>query len=268
MKKHLFLIIVTAFLLVSLSSCKKVYNVQLNTNFWWEWPNDVPDDQNIYVEMIISGDNGTHQTVNRTIYSSFNHWYGTEDFTNYFDLEKGNYTVKFRCYANVWDSDGYHPFENTQTKNFTVDYSGTYHLYFDEVKFYYTKPSGGGGGGGGGGSTTITDNQGHVLTGWELQSNGNYHKKFTANYVVSGNWQAYPSNTNWTYTVTVAYRPASGTYMLYEPFFNPSSNQGLGLGYTGITWGYNSVRVHTYTHYDYDTHVMYEADCYCRFTVQ
>ena len=53
----------------------------------------------------------------------------------YFELEKGNYTVKFRCWANVWDSDGYHPFENTQTKYLTVDYSGTYHLYFDDVKF-------------------------------------------------------------------------------------------------------------------------------------
>lgn len=54
------------------------------------------------------------------------------------------------------------------------------------------------GGGGGGGSTTVTDHLGHDISDWELTSNGNYRKRFVAHYVVMGNYQAYPSNTNWT----------------------------------------------------------------------
>ena len=236
----------------------------------------IPDGVCLNIDIYVEDDAGirvrsfSHNVTVDGMYSWDNHFY------DYALLEKGSYNLKVRVWGVVNWPNG------TSTY---VEKSSSYDAYFsvDKVNagrpvtnsFYldlsdYSMPSGGGGGGGGG-STTVTDHLGHDISDWEVTSNGNYRKQFVANYVVMGNYQAYPSNTNWTYTVNVEYRPVSKQYWLFEPYFNPNSNGGLGLGYPGneynISWGYNSVRVHTYTHYDSYEHVMYEADCYCRFTI-
>lgn len=257
------------------TSCNKDYAVSFDTKLDFDW-GVIPDGENFDIEILVDDDAGhrvasfSHNITVNGMYSWDNHFY------DHSILEKGHYKLKVRVYGTVNWPNG--------TSTF-VDKSGSYDSYFtinnDNAattktnSFYldlsdYDMPSGGGGGGGGG-SSTVTDHLGHDISDWEVTSNGNYRKQFVANYVVMGNYQAYPSNTNWTYTVNVEYRPSSKQYWLFEPYFYPNSNGGLGLGYPGneydISWGYNSVRVHTYTHYDSYDHIMYEADCYCRFTI-
>lgn len=176
-------------------------------------------------------------------------------------------------HGDNWHINSYYDFPLEQ------DYNEYYVVAWNESGVYTSAKvsatakssgSGGSGGGGGGGtSTSATDSNGHSLASWTQTSSGNYRKSFQATYQVSGNYQAYPSTTYWTGNVTVEYRPASSKYVMYEPYFYPSSNGGLGLCYDkNITWGYNSVTVYTYSYHDYDTHVNYLADCYCRFTIE
>jgi hypothetical protein len=193
----------------------------------WDIPNSVPN----YKIYRSSSANGYYENIEDNWYSSYYYDYSPLDGPNYYKVQAYNQYGESGMSSYAYCSTNSNPNPNPN-------------------------------------SNTATDHQGHDLSSWTLTSAGNYRKTFTASYHVSGNYQAYPSNTDWTHTVTVEYKPKVKKYWLYEPYFNPTSNQGLGLGYDDdINWGYNSVEVHTYTYYDYTYHVLYEAVCFCRFTI-
>ena len=192
----------------------------------------------------------------------------TSEYAKYYKIYRDNSLLRDNWYGTS--------FYDTSVKNQNDEYYivawNEYGVY-TSAKVSASKSTGSGGSSGGsssgGSSSGVTDNSGHSLASWTQTSSGVYRKTIRATYQVSGNYQAYPSITYWTGNITAEYRPASNKYVIYEPYFNPSSNGGLGLCYTtNITWGYNSVRAYTYSYYDRTTRVNYLADCYCRFTIE
>lgn len=264
MKKLLFCL---AAAVILLTSCQKTYNVNYGVAISLSYSSTLHWEDITSMQTTISIEKDGHiyaQEISNTIYKTFDQPHFILHCSN---LEEGLYTIKAKISYTYQSSNGYISNVVESSDSYFVNCSSSTEWF---LKPFLTGTSGNNGGGGGGGSgdndDQVVDHNGNVLSGWTKTSNGYYRKNIVAQYVVLGNEEAFPSTTNWTHTITAEYRPQYSRYVIYEPYFNPSYSGGLGLVYDA-QYGYNSVSVHTYTHYDSYYHVMYEAECYCRFTI-
>ncbi len=93
--------------------------------------------------------------------------------------------------------------------------------------------------------------------------NSDWEKRILATYHYVGN--SLVTSPDFTGNVTVKYKASTNKYWMYEPYFHPESNGGLGLAFE-VHSGYNSTWVYGGAKKAPDGN-WYTYDVYCKFTI-